>query len=176
MSLEDVSYEARDELASLARKLSESPETRADFLRLTKKVRPDVSMPELDIEDRTNSLLQRSEARVASLEAKLHERDAIEKLEKRRSDLMQNGFVSNRDEIQEVEKIMIEKGITNHEAAAEYHKWMKQAAVPTPTGYNPNPMRQFDLSAFRKNPVQAARDVAAQAMTEFRRPARPIGL
>ena len=176
MSLEDVSYEARDELASLARKLSESPETRADFLRLTKKVRPDVSMPELDIEDRTNSLLQRSEARVASLEAKLHERDAIEKLEKRRNDLMQNGFVSNRDEIQEVEKIMIEKGITNHEAAAEYHKWMKQAAVPTPTGYNPNPMRQFDLSAFRKNPVQAAREVAAQAMTEFRRPARPIGL
>ena len=176
MSLEDVSYEARDELASLARKLSESPETRADFLRLTKKVRPDVSMPELDIEDRTNSLLQRSEARVASLEAKLHERDAIEKLEKRRNDLMQNGFVSNRDEIQEVEKIMIEKGITNHEAAAEYHKWMKQAAVPTPTGYNPNPMKQFDLSAFRKNPVQAAREVAAQAMTEFRRPARPIGL
>jgi hypothetical protein len=176
MSLEDVSYEARDELASLARKLSESPETRADFLRLTKKVRPDVSMPELDIEDRTNSMLQRSEARVASLEAKLHERDAIEKLEKRRSDLMQNGFVSNRAEIQEVEKIMIEKGITNHEAAAEYHKWMKQAAVPTPTGYNPNPMRQFDLSAFRKNPVQAAREVAAQAMTEFRRPARPIGL
>jgi len=176
MSLEDVSYEARDELASLARKLSESPETRADFLRLTKKVRPDVSMPELDIEDRTNSLLQRSEARVASLEAKLHERDAIEKLEKRRSDLMQNGFVSNRAEIQEVEKIMIEKGITNHEAAAEYHKWMKQAATPTPTGYNPNPMRQFDLSAFRKNPVQAAREVAAQAMTEFRRPARPIGL
>jgi hypothetical protein len=176
MSLEDVSYEARDELASLARKLSESPETRADFLRLTKKVRPDVSMPELDIEDRTNSLLQRSEARVASLEAKLHERDAIEKLEKRRSDLMQNGFVSNRAEIQEVEKIMIEKGITNHEAAAEYHKWMKQAATPTPTGYNPSPMKQFDLSAFRKNPVQAAREVAAQAMTEFRRPARPIGL
>jgi hypothetical protein len=176
VSLEDVSYEARDELASLARKLSESPETRADFLRLTKKVRPDVSMPELDIEDRTNSMLKRSEARVASLEAKLHERDAIEKLEKRRSDLVQNGFVSNRAEIQEVEKIMIEKGITNHEAAAEYHKWMKQSAVPTPTGYNPNPMKQFDLSAFRKNPVQAAREVAAQAMTEFRRPARPIGL
>ena len=176
MSLEDVSYEARDELASLARRLSESPETRADFLRLTKKVRPDVSMPELDIEDRTNSMLQRSEARVASLEAKLHERDAIEKLEKRRSDLVQNGFVNNRSEVQEVEKIMIEKGITNHEAAAEYHKWMKQAAVPTPTGYNPNPMKQFDLSAFRKNPVQAAREVASQAMQEFRRPARPIGL
>jgi len=104
MSLEDVSYEARDELASLARKLSESPETRADFLRLTKKVRPDVSMPELDIEDRTNSMLQRSEARVASLEAKLHERDAIEKLERRRSDLIKNGFVSDSAESKQSNK------------------------------------------------------------------------
>jgi len=176
MSLEDVSYEARDELANLARRLSESPETRADFLRLTRKVRPDVSMPELDIEERTNSMLQRSEQRVASLEAKLQERDAIANLEARRNNLVTSGLVKSRADVSEVEKIMLEKGITNHEAAAEYHAWMKQAAIPTPSGYNPNPMKQFDLSAFKKNPVQAARDVAAQAMSEFRRPARPIGL
>ena len=176
MSLEDVSYEARDELANLARRLSESPETRADFLRLTRKVRPDVSMPELDIEERTNSMLQRSEQRVASLEAKLQERDAIANLEARRNNLVTSGLVKSRADVSEVEKIMLEKGITNHEAAAEYHTWMKQAATPTPSGYNPNPMTQFDLSAFKKNPVQAARDVAAQAMSEFRRPARPIGL
>jgi hypothetical protein len=176
MSLEDVSYEARDELANLARRLSESPETRADFLRLTRKVRPDVSMPELDIEERTNSMLQRSEQRVASLEAKLQERDAIANLEARRNNLVTSGLVKSRADVSEVEKIMLEKGITNHEAAAEYHTWMKQAATPTPSGYNPNPMKQFDLSAFKKNPVQAARDVAAQAMSEFRRPARPIGL
>jgi hypothetical protein len=176
MSLEDVSYEARDELANLARRLSESPETRADFLRLTRKVRPDVSMPELDIEERTNSMLQRSEQRVASLEAKLQERDAIANLEARRNNLVTSGLVKSRADVSEVEKIMLEKGITNHEAAAEYHTWMKQAAIPTPSGYNPNPMKQFDLSAFKKNPVQAARDVAAQAMSEFRRPARPIGL
>ena len=176
MSLEDVSYEARDELANLARRLSESPETRADFLRLTRKVRPDVSMPELDIEERTNSMLQRSEQRVASLEAKLQERDAIANLEARRNNLVTSGLVKSRADVSEVEKIMLEKGITNHEAAAEYHTWMKQAATPTPSGYNPNPMKQFDLSAFRKNPIQAARDVAAQAMSEFKKPTRPIGL
>lgn len=51
MSLEDLSLEARDELALLARQLAENPATRKDFLRLTKKNRPDMPIPELEIED-----------------------------------------------------------------------------------------------------------------------------
>jgi len=176
MSLEDVSFEARDELASLSRRLSEDPSTRKEFLRLTKKVRPDLPIPELDIEDRAMSLVSKSEDRVAQMEAKLAERDAIDKLKERRANLLKSGLVKSEAEIEEVEKVMIDKGIHNHEAAAEYHAWMKQAATPTPTGYNPNPLKQFDMSAFRKNPVQAARDVAAQALNEIRRPTRPIGL
>jgi len=39
-SLEDLTPEARDELALLARELSDDPETREAFLRLTKKRRP----------------------------------------------------------------------------------------------------------------------------------------
>lgn len=42
MSLEDLSLEARDELAALAKTLAENPNTRKDFLRLTKTARPDV--------------------------------------------------------------------------------------------------------------------------------------
>jgi hypothetical protein len=45
MSLEDLSMEARDELALLARQLSENPATRKDFLRLTKKAKPDMPIP-----------------------------------------------------------------------------------------------------------------------------------
>jgi len=175
MSLEDMSYEDR-EMSKLAYQLSQNPSTRATFLKLTQQVRPDVAMPELEIEERTNKALQQSEARVASLEAKLQERDAINDLENRRKNLMDKGMVQTRAEIQQVEKLMLEKNIVDHETAAEYHNFMKQAAVPTPSGYNPNPMRQFDLKAFHKNPVQAARDVAAQALGEFRKPVRPIGL
>jgi hypothetical protein len=175
MSLEDMSYEDR-EMAKLAYQLNQNPETRSAFLQLTRKVRPDVAMPELEIEERTNRALQQSEARVASLEAKLQERDAINDLENRRKNLMDKGMVQTRAEIQQVEKLMLEKNIVDHETAAEYHNFMKQAAVPTPSGYNPNPMRQFDLKAFHKNPIQAARDVAAQAMSEIRKPVRPIGL
>ena len=175
MSLEDLNSEDR-ELATLMRQLANDPSTRKDALRLTRKLRPDLPVPELDIEDRTNSMLQRAEQRVQSLEAKLQERDAVGELEKRRSGLISKGLAKSRDEIQEIEKVMLEKGITNHESAAEYHNWMKQAATPTPSGYNPNPMKKFDLSAFTKNPVQAARDAAAQALNDIRRPTRPIGL
>jgi hypothetical protein len=51
MSLENVSLEARDELASLSQMLAENPETRKEFLRMTKKVKPDLPIPELDMED-----------------------------------------------------------------------------------------------------------------------------
>ena len=176
MSLEDVSYEARDELARLAKQLSDNPATRTPFLKLAKQVRPDVVMPEVEMEERYAQKFQDLEKKFAARDAKQAEREAIENLEYRRKSLIEKGLVSGRDEIQEVEKLMLDKGITNHEAAAEYHKYMKQSAIPTPSGYNPNPMKKFDLSAFHKNPVQAARDVAAQAMSEIRRPVRPIGL
>lgn len=176
MSLENQSYEERDELARLALQLSQNPATRTEFMRMTKHVRPDVALPELEIEDRVNKHFTASQQKIASLEAKLAERDAMDNLESRRKSLLEKGLVQSKDEVQQVEKLMLDKGITNHEAAAEYHNFMKQAAVPTPTGYNPNPMRQFDLKAFHKNPVQAARDVAAESLREFRKPTRPIGL
>ena len=176
MSLENLSLEARDELAALAQTLAENPDTRKDFLRMTKKVKPDLPIPELDIEDYTNRAVNRSENRVQALEAKLREKEAIEELQKRRQSLMKKGLISNEAEVSAVEKIMLERGITNHETAAEYHQWMKQAAVPTSTGYNPSAVKQFDLNKYWKNPVAAARNEAMNALNDLRKPQRPIGL
>jgi len=176
MSLENVSMEARDELAALAQQLADNPATRKDFLRMTKKVKPDLPIPELDMEDYTHNAVNKSEQRVQALEAKLRERDAIEELQKRRNSLMKKGLISSEDEVKDVEKIMLERGITNHETAAEFHQWMKQAAVPTSSGYNPSAVKQFDLNKYWKNPVNAARDEAANALRDLRKPQRPIGL
>ena len=176
MSLENLSLEARDELAALAQTLAENPETRKDFLRMTKKVKPDLPIPELDIEDYTHRAVSRSEDRVQALEAKLREKEAIEDLNSRRHNLMKKGLISNESEVGDVEKIMLERGITNHETAAEYHQWMKQAAVPTSTGYNPSAVKQFDLNKYWKNPVAAARNEAMNALNDLRKPQRPIGL
>ena len=174
MSLEDLTIEARDELALLARQLAENPATRKDFLRLTKKAKPDMPIPELEIEDSTTSAVQKAEDRVQALEAKLAEKDAREELEKRRSKIRARGLKD--DDIAEVEKIMLEKGITQHDAAADYWDWMKQASTPTPSGYNPNPINKFDLGKYWKNPVQGARDEAAKALNELRKNPRPVGL
>ena len=176
MSLENLSLEARDELAALAQTLAENPETRKDFLRMTKRVKPDLPIPELDIEDYTHRAVSRSEDRVQALEAKLREKEAIEELQKRRQSLMKKGLISNESEVGDVEKIMLERGITNHETAAEYHQWMKQAAVPTSSGYNPSAVKQFDLNKYWKNPVAAARNEAMNALNDLRKPQRPIGL
>jgi hypothetical protein len=176
MSLENLSLEARDELAALAQTLAENPDTRKDFLRMTKRVKPDLPIPELDIEDYTHRAVSRSEDRVQALEAKLREKEAIEELNNRRQSLMKKGLISNESEVGDVEKIMLERGITNHETAAEYHQWMKQAAVPTSSGYNPSAVKQFDLNKYWKNPAAAARNEAMNALNDLRKPHRPIGL
>ena len=176
MSLENISLEARDELAALSQMLAENPETRKDFLRMTKKVKPDLPIPELEMEDYTRKAVSQSEQRVQELEAKMRERDAVEELQKRRNNLLKKGLIQSESDIEEVEKIMLDKKIHDHETAAQYHAWMKQAAIPTSSGYNPSPVKQFDLNRYWKNPVGAARNEALNALNDLRRPNRPIGL
>lgn len=176
MSLENLSPDARDELAALAQTLAENPATRKQFLRMTKQVKPDLPIPELEIEESTHKAVSQAESRVQALEAKLREKEAIEELKNRRESLMKKGLIKSEDDIEGVEKLMLEKGITNHETAAEYHQWMKQAAVPTASTYNPSPVKGFDLNKYWKNPNQAARNEALNALNELRNPRRPIGL
>ena len=176
MSLENISLEARDELAALAQQLAENPSTRKEFLRMTKKVKPDLPIPELEIEESTHAAVSKAEQRVQQLEAKLREKDALAELDKRRQALIKKGLIASEEEVKDVEKIMLERGITNHETAAEFHQWMKQAAVPTSSGYNPQVINKFDLNKYWKNPVGAARDEAVRALGDLRKPTRPIGL
>jgi hypothetical protein len=175
MSLEDMSFEQRDQMASLLRELSDNPSTRKDVLRLTKQIRPELVIPELDIENTTKSYVDKLEQQLMARDAKDREQDALRDLESRRNKLMKKGFVQNEEDIHEVEKIMLEKGITNHESAAEYWQWMKQSAAPTPTGYNPSAVSKFDLGKYYKNPQAAARDEASKALAELRQNRRPVG-
>ena len=174
MSLEDLSFEQRDELALLAKQLADNPQTRKQFLRMTKQVKPDLSIPELEIEDYTEKKINSAEERVMKLEAQLRERDAKQELDNRRARLGRT-----EDEIAQIEKLMLEKGMTNHETAAEYFDWMKQAAAPTPNsamGYNPSALSKFDLNKYWKNPQMGARDEAQKALQELRKNTRPIGI
>lgn len=176
MSLENLSLEAQAELAALAKTLAEDPKTRKQFLQLTKQVRPDVPIPEIEIEERTNAVLSEANRKVESLEQKLRQKETKEELERRRQTLIKKQLVESEEDIAEVEKIMVEKGIANHETAAEYHQWMKQAATPTPSQFPQPVMSKFNTKDYMRNPVGAARDAAHAALQEFRKNPRPIGL
>ena len=168
MSLEDISLEQRDELALLAKQLAENPSTRKDFLRMTKKVKPDLPIPELEMQDYTEQKMSDMENRLMASENKLRAKEAREELDKRRQSLIRKGLARDDADVEQIEKIMLEKNISNHETAAEYFDWMKQAAEPTPSGYNPSAISKFDLSKYWKNPQMGARDEAAQALKDIR--------
>ena len=119
MSLEDISFEQRDELAMLAKTLSENPETRRDFLRMTKRVKPDLPIPEIELQDYAEKKMSEMEGRLLASENKLREKEAREELDKRRQSLITKGLAGSLEDVDQIEKIMLEKNISNHETAAE---------------------------------------------------------
>jgi hypothetical protein len=178
MSLEDLSFEQRDELAALAKQLADNPETRENFLRLTKQVKPDLTIPELALKDDLSRQLKASQDDYQKLAAKIREKEQMENLQSLRNQLIKKGKASE-DDIPEIEKLMLEKQINDHETAADYFRWMKQAATPTSDasmGYNPNVMKKFNLESFMKNPIQGARNEAAAALADLQKNRRPIGI
>jgi len=176
MSLENYSPEAIEELAALSKRLSEDPATRKDFLRLTKRVHPDLPVPEIEMEEAVNQRASAAEQRVAQLEAKLKQREVRDELMKRRNALKEKGYAQSDEDILEIEKLMTEKGIANHETAADYWQKSRETAVPTPNGFPQPVMSRFDIKGYMKNPVGAARENAAAALAELRKNPKPIGL
>jgi hypothetical protein len=178
-SLEDLTPDARDELALLARELAENPNTRESFLRLTKKARPNLTIDSIDMKDDLDSRFKVMQDQNDALHNRLRERDALDELESRRKNLVKTGKAKSEDDVGEIEKVMLEKGITNHETAADYYEFMKTSAKPTsPNVFNSSFMNETardTLSKFRTNPVAAARDEAAKALFELRKNPRPIG-
>lgn len=177
MSLENLSFEARDELAAIAQQMSEDPSTRGEFLSLLKKIKPDLPVPELEVKKYAESVVSETRQELEAVKAKLREKEALEELDSRRKALLKKGLVKSESDIQEVEKVMLDEGITNHESGAKYWAWMKQSAEPTPVGYNPGLMSSNpSINQFMKNPKIAARNEALQAMKDFRGSPKPIGL
>jgi hypothetical protein len=170
-TLEDLAPEARDELALLARQLADDPSTRTPFLKLAKKARPNVPIPELEIDERIQRVEESSANKLMALEAKQAERDAREELDRRRNDI-RSKYNLSADDLAKVEKIMIDNGIQNHDTGAQFYQMQKEAAAPTPMGYSPNVMDKTakdTLAKFWKNPASAARDEAANALNELRK-------
>jgi hypothetical protein len=170
-TLEDLNEDTIKELALLGRELSENPKTRRRFLQLTKEARPETPVPELELDERISAATKSADDRVAALEARLAEKDMRSELERRRQALKENGVARTDDDIEAIEKIMLEKNIANHETAADYWRLQRESAPPTPPNYDRNfidSTARDALKKYWKNPNQAAREDAAQALKDLR--------
>ncbi len=166
----------RDELAALAKDLAENPATRAEMLRLTRKVRPDLPIPELDIDERISKSRAEDRKELDELRGQMAQRNALDALDKKRAGLRAKGLAESDEDIAAIEKLMVDKRIPDHETAADYWRYQREAAKPTPGPYNSNPLKAFDLKEYFKDPVRAARAEGQRAIAELNGPRRPIGL
>ncbi len=173
-SLENFSRENLEESTRLLRTLLNSPDTRETTLRLIKK-KTGSSIPEIDARDAVMGEVQKErDARVA-LEARLQERDIMERIEKERSRIKtDNGF--NDEDVKAVEALMVDKDapIPSYAAAAKVYKASKQIAQPTTHQLQPKTWDMPEKDVWkggignRMELNKIALQEAYKAMNEFR--------
>ena len=130
-SLENFTQAQLEESTRLFRTLLNSKDTRETMLRAIKKATGSV-IPEIDAADSVRGDIAVERAERQKLEARIQEKDILERLEKQRAKAMTDNGLSESD-MPEVEKLMTAKedAIPSYSAAAKVYKASKQIAQPT---------------------------------------------
>jgi hypothetical protein len=166
VSLEGMTPEAIADLAALAKGLSENPKTRGQFLGMMKQADPNLAIPEIDIPNRLSAAVKPHLEKIEKLEREGQERAMRDMVNERRSNLIKNKGVSEKD-IPEIEKLMVEKGIQNHDTAAEFYLSQKNSAAPTPSAFSQPSIPRPDLKKMGLNINQWSRNEATNAIADI---------
>ena len=155
--------DADNELLQLAKTALGNNKSRLKTLRVLKEASPDTILPELDTDDRITAALSPLQEENRKLRED-RDKDVTERLLKEKRDAIKARGL----DVAAVEKIMLEKGITNHESAAEFLALNSQPAAPATS-------RSWDKSAkvpsndgLKANPNTWAREEAAKVLDELR--------
>jgi len=166
ISLEGMSEEAIKDLALLAKGLSENPKTRGRFLGIIKESDPTLSIPEIDIPLNIGAAVKPHIDRIAKLEREAGERDIKDNIRSRRDSLVKNKGIKE-SEIEAVEKLMVEKGISNHDTAADFFLSERKSAAPTPSTFSQPAIPKIDVKAMGGNINAWARGEATNAISDL---------
>ncbi len=120
-----------EDLGSLAKSLASNPDTRKDFLRLMKKARPNLPIPELDVEDQITASRQQDIDRINKLEEQLANRDIEGRISTSRKTIKEK-YRLNDTQVEEVEAMMTAKRIGDYDSAARLYQMEQEVAAPTP--------------------------------------------
>ena len=134
MSLENLGLAEVESLATLSKTLADNPATRKQFLQLIKTASPSTSIPEIDMEYRMSETTRPLLDKIDSLETQL-KKNEFDKLREKSHERLE-GMGISKNEITDVEKLMLEKQIGNYDTAAEFYLNSKQSAMPTPNAFS----------------------------------------
>ena len=177
MSLEGKSPAEIEALAALADSVLSKPDTAGVFQRLVKKNNPQVSMPIVELEDRTVAALQSRDTEIANLKKSAEQNEAERQVNAMYESLRDAGVCTTRASFSELVKWASENGFMGTETglrkAAMQRESENQAAEPTPSTAQPS---GFSLGltgdelgkSFMKDPTGTARTQAMKAMDELR--------
>ncbi len=130
-SLDGYSTEEVAGMASTYEALLKNPETRELALRLTKKVDPNLSVPEIDLKDQARAAFQETNKKIESLEDQIRKSDARDRIERERKALRDTGL--NDDDVAAVEKMMVTEQIPSYGTAAKLYRAERELAAATPS-------------------------------------------
>lgn len=150
-SLEDLSVEQLRELAAraqayepsfnLVQQLAKDPEARQMFQRYWKKKNPNISIPEVDTEDRMRAMIEEEKKAREELEKKVTLQEIRERLEKNRAEIKTKYHLTD-DEVKAVEKLMLPgddnpEPIPSYDAAARVFVASRTPSTPTSSAFSP---------------------------------------
>lgn len=141
--LREIALKAREMEPSytLVQNLSKDPEARTMLQRYLKKKNPNLSIPEVDTEDRMMRALAEEKAAREKLEAKLTEDEARRSIEAQKRAVMEKFELSDED-MQAIEKRML-KSDDNPDPLPPRYDWAAQLYVNSRTPSTPTPSSYF---------------------------------
>jgi hypothetical protein len=146
---------------------------------MTKTVKPATSIPEIDIKDSINKAVEGANTRTKSLEDKVSMMEAERNVMATRAKAKKEHELSD-DELEQVEKLMVDHQIPNYKTAAEFFRLQSKAATPTPSTMTRVEMPRDAMAAFGKGVTEKspfggvtslnawARDVASKTLDELK--------
>lgn len=137
-SLEDFTPEELANMGRLYGQLVKNPKTRDMTLRATKAISPETSIPEIDVLDKVAHAMTPHLKNIEKLTADNLKLQVERNIEAKRASLREDGYT--KDEIEAVEKLMVEKQIPDYKTAGEFFRLQAKAAPTTPANWS-NPTR-----------------------------------
>ena len=156
-------------LAETAKGLLDNKDTRSGFLQQVKRANPTLSIPEIDIPDSVSAQLAEERSKREALEARIRENDVRADIERKRQAIRGKGI--GESEVAEVEKLMVERGIANHDTAADFFLAQKRMATPTPPSgksYESLTLPKIDATQFGGNMRNWGKNTAADVFRQIR--------